>query len=163
MDGSQSTQHEAEYAGYVDKGTQIILQDAIQKIVETFSQTDALEDILSYLENIREDLTNHEERIKEIQNKQKQTTEKMSAMETSITNLLQRIQSMEVQVNRACEEVKEAREIVLKFAYEIIRLTEFFEQPPFKRLFSRLKKTQQHQQETEGDISESEAEKIEEE
>ena len=45
---------EAEYAGFVDQGTRAVLEDAVQKIVETFAQTDALEDILSYLEEMRE-------------------------------------------------------------------------------------------------------------
>jgi DNA repair exonuclease SbcCD ATPase subunit len=125
------TQNEAEYAGFVDKGTQIVLQEAIQKVLDTFNQADALEDILGYLEEMREGMQNEEDRIREIQQREKQISDKVSALETSITNLLQRIQSLEVQVTRSCETVE-------SFEGKLTSLTNFFEQPPFKRMFGRL-------------------------
>lgn len=125
------TQQEAEFAGFVDRGTQVVLQEAIQKVLETFNQADSLEDILGYLEEMRDNLQNSEDRMKEIQQREKQITDKVAAVETSISNLLQRIQSLEVQVNQATD-------VVSSFEEKLTSLTNFFEQPPFKRMFGRL-------------------------
>ncbi len=130
-DPKDITQQEAEYAGYVDRGTQVILQEAVQKIAETFSHTDTLEDILGYLEGIRENLHNQEERLKEMQQKDKVAGDKLSAMETSVRNLLQRIANMEVQIANASAQID-------KFSGELTRLTKFFEKNPLARVFSRL-------------------------
>lgn len=131
MGSKDLTQNEAEYAGYVDRGTQAVLQDAIKKILDTFSQTDALEDILGYLEEMRENLQNSDERMKEIQQREKQISTKVTSMETSTRNLLQRIQTMEVQLIKACEQVE-------TFGRELERLTNFFEKSPLARMVSRL-------------------------
>ncbi|NUM34479.1 MAG: hypothetical protein HUU50_08035 [Candidatus Brocadiae bacterium] len=122
---------EAEFAGFVDRGTQIVLKEAIKQVVESFSQTEALEDMLGHLEEIRENLQNNEERIKELQQKSKQSNDRLVAMETSIRNLLQRIQTMEVHVNETAERIE-------GFETSIARLTEFFEKPPLSRLISKL-------------------------
>ena len=122
---------EAEFAGFVDRGTQVVLREAIKQVVESFSQTEALEDMLGHLEEIRENLQNNEERIKELQQKSKQSNDRLIAMETSIRNLLQRIQTMEVQVNETSERIG-------GFETSLARLTEFFEKPPLSRLFSKL-------------------------
>ena len=131
MDPKNMTPHEAEYASYVDRGTQTILQDAVQKIVETFSHTDALEDIIGYLEGIRDNIHNQEERLKDMQQKEKLANDKLSAMESSVRNLLQRLQSLEVQVAKAGGHIE-------KFSADLTRLTTFFEKSPFKRLISRM-------------------------
>lgn len=125
------TQQEAEYAGYVDRGTQVILQEAVQKIVETFSHTDALEDILGYLEGIRENLHTQEERLKEMQQKDKVAGDKLNAMETSVRNLLQRVANVEVQIANASAQID-------KFSGELGRLTKFFEKGGLARMFSKL-------------------------
>ncbi|HON43965.1 MAG TPA: hypothetical protein PLR86_01300, partial [Planctomycetota bacterium] len=96
---------EAELSGFVDRGTQIVLREAIRQIIENFGQTETLEDILNYLEELRTDSQNKEERIKDIQQKTKQAQEKISALETSIRNLLQRVQNMEVQVSMFAEKI----------------------------------------------------------
>ncbi len=123
--------NEAEYAGFVDQGTRAVLQEAVAKIVENFSQTDALEDMISYLEEIRDSIKKSDERIKEVQQKEKQINDKMTMVETSVRNLLQRIQEMEVQVAKSVDVIDE-------FSGNLIKLTEFFEQPPLKRMFGRL-------------------------
>lgn len=127
---------EAEFAGFVDRGTQIVLKEAIQQIIQSFNQTEALEDILSHLEEMRENLQNNDERMKELQQKHKQSNDRLVAMETSIRSLLQRIQSMEVQVAETTERIQ-------GFESPLLRLTEFFEKPPFTRLFGKLEALKQ--------------------
>ncbi|BBM87229.1 hypothetical protein [Candidatus Uabimicrobium amorphum] len=122
---------EAEYAGFVDQGTRAVLEEAVQKIVETFAQTDALEDILSYLEEMRENASRTDERIKEIQQREKQINDRITVSETSIRNLLQRIQEMEVQISKATEQMEQ-------FVGYLVSIAKFFEQPPLKRMFGRL-------------------------
>lgn len=122
---------EAEYAGFVDQGTRAVLEEAVQKIVETFAQTDALEDILSYLEEMRENASRTDERIKEIQQREKQINDRITVSETSIRNLLQRIQEMEVQISKATEQMEQ-------FVGHLVSIAKFFEQPPLKRMFGRL-------------------------
>ncbi len=131
MTDKQIQNNEAEYAGFVDQGTRVVLQEAVQKIVESFAQTDALEDIVSYLEEMREGIYNSDERVKEVQQKEKQINDRITMLETSIRNLLQRIQEMEVQVARASEQMDE-------FVNLLVKLTGFFEQPPLKRMFGKL-------------------------
>ena len=131
MDLKDLNKSEAEFAGFVDRGTQVVLQDAIGKIVESFSQTDALEDILGYLEEMRETSQNSDERLKESQQKNKQIYDRVTTTETSIKNLLQRIQSMEVQIAEMGERVQ-------SFESSLTKLVTFFEQPAFSRMFSKI-------------------------
>lgn len=131
---------EAEFAGFVDKGTRMVLEDAVQKIVETFAQTDALEDILSYLEEIRENGQKTDERIKEIQEREKQLNDRMNVTETSIRNLLKRIQEMEVQISKATNQTEQ-------FVGHLVSIADFFEQPPLKRMFGRLKRKDEKSEE----------------
>ena len=133
---------EAEYAGFVDQGTRAVLEEAVQKIVETFAQTDALEDILSYLEEMRENASRTDERIKEIQQREKQINDRITVSETSIRNLLQRIQEMEVQISKATEQMEQ-------FVGYLVSIAKFFEQPPLKRMFGRLEVEGEEQQESE--------------
>ena len=155
--------NEAELAGFVDRGTQTVLQDAIRKIVETFAQNDALEDILKYLEDIREILQNSDDRVKEIQQREKQINERLTATETSVRNLLQRIQSMEVQVAQATEKVdlvnqkaevwEERYRKVESIDEKLTALTQFFSKSPLARIFSRLRMEPQEGPSAEGTSS----------
>lgn len=133
------TQQEAEYAGFVDRGTEIVLQEAIQKVVESFSQTDAMEDILGYLEEMRENIHSMEERLKESQQREKQIGEKVGAAETSVRNLLQRIQSMEVQLAGTSDRVD-------SLCKNLTRLISFFERAPLARMFSRMESEEEDEQ-----------------
>lgn len=139
MENQDINKNEAEFAGYVDRGTQVVLQDAIKQIVETFTQTDALEDILSYLEDLRESSQNSDDRIKEVQQKGKQIGDKVGALETSTRNLLQRIQTMEVQVNKSIETIDALDDKLINIENQLARLTGFFEEKSgFGRLFAKL-------------------------
>lgn len=129
---SNVTQQEAEYATFVDKGTQIVLQEAIQKIVETFNQKDTLEDILGYLEKMRDNFQSMEDRLKEMQQRDKQMNDKIGALEISVRNLLQRVQTMEVQLAKTCDAAEAT-------SGDITRLTQFFEKSALARMFTRLK------------------------
>jgi hypothetical protein len=53
------------------------------------------------------------------------------AMETSVRNLLQRLQSLEIQIAKAVGKVDKSTE-------DISRLISFFEKSAFARMFSRL-------------------------
>lgn len=150
---------EAELSGFVDRGTQIVLREAIKQVVETFSQTETLEDILNYLEELRTSSQNEEERIKDIQQKTKQSHEKVNALETSIRNLLQRMQTIEVQMNTINENFSHFEQLEEKLEKlnqldaldqlaELDRLNmieeklnllvSFFAQSPMSRAFSKI-------------------------
>ena len=145
MDATNISKSEAEFAGFVDRGTQAVLQDAVKQIVEAFSQNDALEDMLSYLEEMREILQNSDDRLRDIQQRDKKINERMGATETSVSNLLQRIQSMEVQVAQTAEKIDaftqrfESRlESIKHLEKNMALLVEFFSKPPFARMFGKL-------------------------
>ena len=134
---------EAELSGFVDRGTQIVLREAIRQIIENFGQTETLEDILNYLEELRTDSQNKEERIKDIQQKTKQAQEKISALETSIRNLLQRVQNMEVQVSMFAEKISNLEllnklEVLDLLDGKLDLLVHFFAQSPIARMVSKL-------------------------
>jgi DNA repair ATPase RecN len=159
---------EAELSGFVDRGTQIVLREAIKQVVETFSQTETLEDILNYLEELRTASQNEEERIKDIQQKTKQAHEKVNALETSIRNLLQRMQTIEVQMNTINENFSHFEQLEEKLeklnqldALEQLEkldrldmieskldlLVSFFAQAPMSRMFAKIKLENQEYQE----------------
>ena len=131
MENQDIKKTEEQFSEYVDKGTQVILQNAIKEIVETFNKTDALEDILSYLEELRDAIENTDEKINQVQQRQKQMNDKASATEVSIANLLQRIQTMELQIEKSARKTQ-------GFEEKLDKICHFFGQSPFQRMFSRL-------------------------
>lgn len=147
MDAKDSTQQEAEYAGFVDRATQVVLEEAIKKVVDAFSQTDTLEHILGYLETMQENIQNIDERVKQLQQREKQVSDKAAATEISLRNLLQRIQTMEVQMEDTSRKVAEFKE-------DLRRLTTFFEKAPLARMFSRLKsKEEAEESDVKGEVT----------
>ena len=123
--------NEAEFAGFVDKGTQVVLQDTIKQIIENFSQTEALEDILGYLEEMRETLDSNNDKIKEINQKTQQISQKAANSEVSLKNLLQRIQEMEIKISETSDKVERYEEYLKK-------LVNFFSKPGLSRMFGKL-------------------------
>lgn len=163
MESTDLTPKEAEFAGFVDRGTQIVLQEAIKKVVEAFQQTDALEDILKYLEEMRTHLQTQAERIKDLEQTTKQNNDRSLSLETSTRGLLQRIQTMEIQlaentkqIAASCQQINDngrrldqAVEAIQTFgsnletiAIHLQRLLVFFERPPFQRLFGKFEPEQ---------------------
>lgn len=164
MEQNDLTKKEADFSGFVDRGTQVVLQEAIKKVVEAFQQTDALEDILKYLEEIRTHLQTQAERIKDLEQTAKQNNERSLSLETSTRGLLQRIQTMEIQLADNTKQIaatsqqmlengkrlEQAVEAIQSFgnnleliAVHLHRVINFFEQPPMKRLFGKFQESQQ--------------------
>ncbi len=161
MEPQDLAKSEAELAGFVDRGTQLILQEAIKKVVESFQQTDALEDILKYLEEVRTQLQTQDSRIKDLEQVLKQSNERGLAIETSMRSLLQRIQTMELQIAENSKQLAETSHQLIETRQQIAEtskhldltvqcvagmaenlniLVDFFDQPPMKRLFGKLER-----------------------